>query len=149
MRFEVAAGFEERVRESFAGQPFMATMGAELERVEPGVVAISLPFRTDLTQQHGFLHAGAVASVLDSACGYAAFSLMPAGSGVLTVDYTINLMAPAAGERLIAVGTVIRPGRTLTVCRGEAIITRPEGDKTVSAMQATVMTIRNRSDVVG
>jgi uncharacterized protein (TIGR00369 family) len=124
-------------------------MGAELERVEPGVVAISLPFRTDLTQQHGFLHAGAVASVLDSACGYAAFSLMPAGSGVLTVDYTINLMAPAAGERLIAVGTVIRPGRTLTVCRGEATITRPEGDKTVSAMQATVMTIRSRSDVVG
>jgi len=149
MGFEVVAGFEERVRESFAGQPFMATMGAELVRVEPGVVAISLPFRGDLTQQHGFLHAGAVAAVLDSACGYAAFSLMPAGSGVLTVDYTINLMAPAAGEVLVAVGTVIRRGRTLTVCRGDATIAGPDGERAVSAMQATVMTLTDRPDVVG
>lgn len=149
MGFEVVAGFEERVRESFAGQPFMATMGAELVRVEPGEVAISLPFRRDLTQQHGFLHAGAVASVLDSACGYAAFSLMPAGSGVLTVDYTINLMAPAAGDVLVAVGTVIRSGRTLTICRGDATISGPDGERAVSAMQATVMTLRDRPDVVG
>src|SRR5262245_60602155 len=94
--------FEQAVRDSFAGQRMMATIGARLARVAAGDIEIRLRFREDLTQQHGFLHAGVVAAALDSACGYAAFSLMPEGVGVLTVEYKTNLLAPARGEELIA-----------------------------------------------
>jgi uncharacterized protein (TIGR00369 family) len=106
--------FEQAVRASFAGQPLMATIGARLTRVAAGETEIRLPFRSDLTQQHGFLHAGVVTSALDSACGYAAFSLMPEGVGVLTVEFKTNLLAPARGEELIARGRVVRAGRTIT-----------------------------------
>src|SRR5262245_45040888 len=100
--------YAERVRESFAKQRFMDTLGARRGRVLPGEVDIELPVREALTQQHGFVHAGALASVLDSAAGYAAFSLMPAGAGVLSVEFKLNLLEPARGERILAKGRVVR-----------------------------------------
>lgn len=141
--------FEQTVRESFGAQNLMTTIGATLERVEPGRVEIRLPFRSDLTQQHGLLHAGVVTSAMDSACGYAALSLMPEGVGVLTVEFKTNLMAPARGEELIARGHVIRSGRTITVCQAEAVMVAAGEETPVAAMLATIMTIRERPDVVG
>ena len=141
--------FERSVRDSFDAQPLMATLGARLSHVAAGEVHIRLPFRSDLTQQHGFLHAGVVSSALDSACGYAAFSLMPEGAGVLTIEFKINLLAPAKGEELIARGRVIRGGRTITVCQAEASMLADGKETPVATMIATVMTIRDRPDVVG
>lgn len=114
--------WETKVRRSFARQGIMRLLGAELSAITPGRVEISLPYREDLGQQHGFFHAGVSAAIADSACGYAAFSLFPPGTTVLTVEYKINLLAPADGERLRAVGTVIRPGRTLTVVEGDVFV---------------------------
>jgi uncharacterized protein (TIGR00369 family) len=114
--------FESRVRASFVRQKVMALIGAELTGVAPGRVEIELPFRDDLTQQHGFFHAGIVGTIADSAGGFAAYTLMPAGASVLSVEYKINLMAPAEGERLMASGQVIRAGRTLTVCDLEVVV---------------------------
>src|SRR5687767_9386337 len=108
--------FERRVRESFARQQLMHTLGATLTLVEPGVVEIELPYRTELTQQHGFIHAGVHASVLDSACGYAALSLMTADAAVLSIEFKVNMLAPAQGERLIARAEVKRAGRTNSNC---------------------------------
>jgi uncharacterized protein (TIGR00369 family) len=131
--------YEARVRASFAKQQFMATLGASLTTVQPGEVSIELPFRADLTQQHGFLHAGVVTSIIDSACGYAALSLMPPDRGVLSVEFKVNLLAPARGSAFQARGRVVRGGRTLTVCTGEL---RVEGSETVVAMmQATMMAV--------
>lgn len=141
--------FEQVVRDSFAAQRLMATLGARLARVVPGTVEIRVPFRPDLTQQHGFLHAGVVAAALDSACGYTALSLMPEGVGVLTVEYKVNLLAPARGTELIARGRVVRAGRTITVCQAEASMVADESETAVAVMQATVMTVRDRPDVVG
>jgi uncharacterized protein (TIGR00369 family) len=141
--------FERAVRDSFTAQPMMATIGARLTHVAAGAVDIRVPYRAELTQQHGFLHAGAVASALDSACGYAAFSLMPDGSGVLTIEYKINLLAPARGEELIARGRVLRAGRTITVCQADAAMLADGRETSVATMLATVMTIRDRPDVVG
>lgn len=124
--------FEPRLRASFARQKVMALIGAELTRVAPGRVEIELPFRDDLTQQHGFFHAGIVGTIADSAGGFAAYSLMPEGASVLSVEYKINLMAPAQGERLVASGQVIRPGRTLTVCDLEVVVLK-DGARTVCA----------------
>ena len=141
--------FERSVRDSFAAQPLMATLGARLSHVAAGEVHIRLPFRSDLTQQHGFLHAGVVSSALDSACGYAAFSLMPEGAGVLTIEFKINLLAPAKGGELIARGRVIRGGRTIAVCQAEGSMLADGKETPVATMIATVMTIRDRPDVVG
>ena len=127
----------------------MATLGATLTRVEPGIVEIRLPFRPDLTQQHGFIHAAAVAAIADSACGYAAFTLMPAGTGVLSIEYKINLLAPAEGEALVARARVIRPGRTITVCWADVAASAAGAERAVATMVATMMTIRDRPDVVG
>ena len=124
--------FEIRVRESFVRQKVMGLIGAALTRVEPGRVEIELPFRDDLTQQHGFFHAGIVGTIADSAGGYAAYSLMPAGSSVLSVEYKINLLAPADGERLLAGGQVVRAGRTLTVCDLEVAVLK-RGTRTLCA----------------
>ena len=122
-RFEVKdPEFETRIRESFVRQKVMGLIGARLARVEPGWVEIELPFRDDLTQQHGFFHAGIVGTVADSAGGYAGYTLMPAGSSVLSVEYKINLLAPADGERLVASGQVVRSGRTITVCDLEVLV---------------------------
>ena len=141
--------FENRVRTSFERQAFMATLGATLERVEPGAVDIHLPIHPGLTQQHGFVHAGAVASIADSACGYAAFSLMAAGAGVLAVEFKINLMAPAAGELLIARARVIRAGRTLTVCQADVVAVIDGAERTVAILTSTNMTMRDRPGVSG
>ena len=141
--------FEARVRASFDRQAFMSTLGATLSRVEPGEIEIRLPIRPNLTQQHGFVHAGAVASIADSACGYAAASLMPAHTGVLAVEFKINLMAPAAGEQLIARGRVIRAGRTLSVCQAEVVAVSDGAEKPVAILTATIMTVRDRPEVSG
>lgn len=125
----------------------MRTIGAALLRVDPGVVEIELPFREDLTQQHGFLHAGIVATILDSACGYAAFSLMPADVAVLTVEYKINLLAPAQGSRMVARGRVLRAGRTLTVCSGDVVASAADGEKVVATMLATLIAIPERDEL--
>src|SRR6478735_6814642 len=125
-------GFEPRVRASFARQRVMETIGATLTRVDPGAVEIALPYRADLTQQHGFVHAGIVATILDTACGYAAFSLMPADVAVLTVEYKINLLRPAKGDRLVARARVVRSGKTLTVCAGD-VFAQTEGQESVVA----------------
>jgi uncharacterized protein (TIGR00369 family) len=140
-------GFEPRVRASFARQRIMETIGAVLTRVDPGAVEIALPYRADLTQQHGFIHAGIVATILDSACGYAAFSLMPADVAVLTVEYKINLLRPAKGERLVARARVVRSGKTLTVCTGDVFAQADGQENAVATMLATVMAVPQRDNL--
>jgi uncharacterized protein (TIGR00369 family) len=148
-RFEARdPAYATRVRASFARQRAMHTIGAELVRVEPGEVELTLPFRDDLTQQHGFLHAGIVTALVDSACGYAALSLMDRESAVLSVEYKVNLLAPAVGDRMRAVGRVIKPGRTLLVCTGEVVAVTGETETVVTVMQATMMAVRGREDLV-
>src|SRR5215469_7106162 len=135
---------EARCRSSFGKQQFMSTLGAELVRLGPGEVIIELPFSPQLTQQHGFLHAGAVASIADSACGYAALTLMPEDAAVLTVEYKINLMKPAAGTRFRATGKVLRAGRTLSVCSGSVEAQDGTQWSLIALMQATMMAIPDR-----
>ena len=125
--------FEARVRASFGRQGAMRLIGAVLTRVEPGRATIELPYRPDLSQQHGFFHAGMTASIADSAAGYAAHSLFPAASTVLTVEFKINLIAPADGERMVATGRVKKPGRTLTICEFE-VVAQKGGKATVCAL---------------
>lgn len=136
--------FEERVRDSFDKQAFMRTVGATLTRVEPGVVDIELPFDEALTQQHGFLHAGAITTIVDSACGYAALSLMPAGAAVLTVEFKVNLLSPARGGRFVAMGRVKKRGGTLLVCEGDVIADPESAAKPIATMLATVMCVQGR-----
>jgi uncharacterized protein (TIGR00369 family) len=134
--------FAARIRDSFARQKAMALIGARLAEVGPGAVAIELPFRDDLTQQKGFLHGGIVGMIADSAAGYAAFSLMPAGCSLVTVEYKINILAPATGS-LVARGEVVKAGRTLTVARAEVYAQ----DRThVATMQQTLMMLAGRPD---
>jgi uncharacterized protein (TIGR00369 family) len=135
-------GFEPKVRDSFARQQFMATIGAELVRVAPGEVDIRLRQDPRLTQQHGFLHAGVVIAVVDSACGYAALTLMEEEAEVLTVELKVNLLAPATGASLLARGRVLRSGRTLTVCSGEAVAVADGTETSVATLLTTMMTIR-------
>jgi len=139
-------GFEVRVRDSFARQRVMDTLGARMTRVAPGEVDLELPYRADLTQQHGFLHAGIVTTLLDSACGYAAFSLMPADSSVLSVEFKTNLLAPAEGELLLARARVVRAGRTITVCECRGSMRKAGREKEVALMVATIMAMHGKSD---
>lgn len=141
--------FENRVRTSFERQAAMSELGATISEIEPGYIAIRFPFHERFTQQHGFLHAGIVATVLDSACGYAAFSLMPAGVGVLSIEFKINLLAPASGEYFLARGKVLRPGRTITVCRGTVEAVRKEEGVEIAVMQATIMAVHGREEITG
>ena len=136
---------EQRVRASFAKQQAMATCGIELVRVEPGTVELLLRHTPAITQQHGFVHAGILATALDSACGYAAFSLMPADAGVLTIEFKINLLAPARGPLFKVIATVQKSGRTISVVEGRA---ETDG-KLIASMTATVMTVVDRKDVTG
>ncbi|HXG15471.1 MAG TPA: PaaI family thioesterase [Calidithermus sp.] len=136
-----------RVQESFARQTLMKTIGARLLRVAPGEVDIELPFRDDLCQQHGFLHGGVVTAVADSACGYAALTLMPPAAAVLTVEFKVNLLAPARGERFLARGRVLRPGRTLTVCTADVLAVADGPARAVATMLATMMAVEQRPDV--
>jgi uncharacterized protein (TIGR00369 family) len=140
--------YAERVRASFDRQRAMALLGAQLRQVDPGQTEIVLPCREELSQQHGFIHAGIVTAIADSACGYAALSLMPPGVGVLTIEFKVNLLNPASGVRLVARGQVIKPGRTLMVCTSEVAAERDDGMlRPVALMQATMMVVRDRSGI--
>lgn len=136
--------YDARVRDSFARQNAMATLGITIHALEPGRVTLAMPYDAALTQQHGFLHAGVVSTALDSACGYAAFSLMQADAAVLTAEFKINLLAPAAGERFLFRGVVLKPGRTLTVAEGRAFALDGGAEKLIASMTATLMTLQGR-----
>lgn len=133
--------FESAVRASFERLTLMKTIGATLERVSAGEVEIVLPSRDDLTQHHGFMAAAVLTAVVDVACGYAAMTLMPPGSSVLTVEYKANFLAPAQGERMVARGRVLRLGRTITVCAGDVIAVDRGTEKPVATLLATMMRI--------
>ncbi|MEQ8321295.1 MAG: PaaI family thioesterase [Rhodospirillales bacterium] len=148
--FDVAdPDFAERVRHSFARQGLMTHLGAAMTRVEPGLVEIEMPFSEDLTQQHGFYHAGGVAAVVDSAGGYAGATLFAADDGVLTVEFKLNLISPADGDLLMARGEVIKPGRTLTVTKGEVFVRKNGETKLCALMQQTLMRIVGQSGIRG
>jgi uncharacterized protein (TIGR00369 family) len=138
--------FERRVRDSFARQPAMALIGARLTEVVPGSCTVELPMRDDLTQQHGFAHGGVIGMIADNAGGYSAFTLMPADASVLTVEYKVNMLAPARGERLVAVGTVVKPGRTLSVVRADVFAYEGARQTLVATMQQTLMVMQGKSD---
>jgi len=138
--------YEQRVRGSFARQAAMALIGASMTRVAPGRCEIELPVREDLTQQHKFVHGGVVGMIADSAGGYAAFTLMPADASVLTVEYKINMLAPAKGERLVARGEVVKPGRTLSIVRADVYALDGGREALVAATQQTLMVMNGKSD---
>jgi uncharacterized protein (TIGR00369 family) len=136
--------YEVRVRSCFEAQALMRTLGAMLTRVEPGAIDIAFEYRHEMTQQHGFLHAGIVTALIDSACGFSALSLMPAGADVLSVEFKVNLLRPAAGKHFLACGRVVKPGQTLTITQGD-LWALPHPDAGVSQgthiamMQATMI----------
>ena len=131
--------FAEDIKQSFAAQPAMSSIGAELNLIEPGLIEITLPYREDLTQQHGYMHAGIVTTIADSAAGYAAYSLMPAGSEVLSVEFKVNLLRPAQGEAFLARAEVIKPGKTLTVVRADVFGISGTGTRElVATLQGTM-----------
>ncbi|HUC62296.1 MAG TPA: PaaI family thioesterase [Alphaproteobacteria bacterium] len=138
--------FEARVRDSFARQRAMATIGARLASVRAGEVEIELAYREELTQQHRFIHGGIVGMLADNARGYAAFTLMPADASVVSVEYKVNFLAPAEGERLVARARVLRPGRTLIVAEAEVVAIKDGRETQVAACLATVMTLHGRDD---
>ena len=138
---------EARCRNSFARQPMMTTIGASVLSVKSGEVEIEMPFAAHLTQQHGFLHAGVVATALDSACGYAGLTLMPEEAAVLTIEFKINLLAPARGERFRMEGRVLKPGRTITVCEGRAYALDGTHEKLVATMGCTLMAVTGRENI--
>jgi len=150
IRFEPVGDFEKRVKDSFARQKVMATIGAELTRVNPGEVEIEMPFHAGLVQQHGFLHAGIISTALDSACGYAAYSLMPADAAVLTIEFKINLLSPGKGERFLFRGLVTKPGRTIIVADGQAYAYDGEGEaRMIATMTGTMMVVSGRDGIAG
>lgn len=136
--------FAQRVRASFARQRIMALIGAELAEVRPGACEIRLPFKDDLTQQDGFFHGGVVGTIADSAGGYAAFTLMPADSRVLTVEYKMNLLSPGDGELLIARGEVLKAGRTLVVSRADVAVVKDGREKLCATLLQTLMTVQDK-----
>ena len=133
--------FAEDVKSSFARQSIMSLIGARLSLVQPGVVEITLPYRKDLTQQAGYLHAGVVTTIADSACGYAAFTLMPAGSEVLSVEFKVNLLRPAQGESFVTRAEVIKAGKTLTVVRADVFAINENTRTLIAAMQGTMICV--------
>lgn len=141
--------FETRVRASFARQQVMHTIGASMTRVSPGEVEIALAFREDLTQQHGFLHAGIVSTIADSACGYAAYSLMPADAAVLTVEYKVNFLSQARGDLMIARARVTKPGRTVTVSACDVLAVQNGEEKIIATMLGTLMSVRESEGLRG
>ena len=140
------AGYAERVRASFAGQGAMALIGAGLVDVRPGYCAIALAPRPEVSQQHGYVHAGILAALVDTAGGYAGFTLFPEDSSVLTVEFKLNLLAPAQGERIVAEGFVVKPGRTLAITRGEIHAEQGATRKLVAIMQQTLIVMHGRTD---
>jgi uncharacterized protein (TIGR00369 family) len=138
--------FADRVQSSFARQAFMGHLGVTLAHLAPGEVDLTVPFRVELTQQHGFFHAGVTATIADSAAGYAALSLFAPGTGILTTEFKINLVAPAQGEKLIARGRVIKPGRTLTVCRSDVAAIRDGVETLIATGLFTLMQLEGLAD---
>ena len=134
--------FETRVRASFSQQGMLAALGAQIGLLRAGEVHLDAPYDARFTQQDGFLHAGVVTTLVDSACGYAAYSLMPAASRVLSVEFKVNLLSPARGERFRAEGRVIKAGRTITVCEGKLFSMQGEEESLCAIMQATMICIR-------
>jgi uncharacterized protein (TIGR00369 family) len=143
------AGFEPRLRDSFARQSAMASLGVSIVRVEPGEVELAMPYNAAYCQQHGFLHAGTVTTAIDSACGYAAYSLMPADAAVLSIEFKINLLAPARGQRFRFVGRVVKAGRTISNVRGEAFAIDAGSEKLIATMDGTMMSVRARAGLAG
>ncbi|MCR9138496.1 MAG: PaaI family thioesterase [Alphaproteobacteria bacterium] len=142
--------FEARTIGSFDRQAVMATLGVRMISVAAGHVEMEMDYRSDLTQQHGFLHAGIVSTALDSACGYAAYSLMPAEASILTIEFKINLLAPASGERFIFRAEVTKPGRTISVADGRAYAIGPDGEeKLIATMTGTLMSMLDRKGIEG
>ncbi|MEM1298595.1 MAG: PaaI family thioesterase [Pseudomonadota bacterium] len=141
--------YEAEARASFAAQAMMTELGVEIEALAPGAITLSMPFNTRFTQQHGFLHGAVPSSVLDTACGFAAYTLMPPGSGVLTVEYKVSMLAPAKGERFRFEGRVVKPGRTLIFTEGEAFAIAEGVEKRISTLTATMMVVTDREDVKG
>jgi uncharacterized protein (TIGR00369 family) len=140
--------FQERVRASFSRQRVMQTLGISIARLEAGDIELTMPFDPAYTQQHGFIHAGVVAAALDSACGYAAFSLMPADAAVLTVEFKINLLAPAKGQQFKFRARVVKPGRTLTVCDAQAFAEAQGTDaRLIATMTGTLMAVFERQGI--
>lgn len=140
MTFEpIDKNFAVRIKQSFAEQAVMKLIGAELIKTEAGEIDIKLPFRRDLTQQDGFLHAGIVTTIVDTACGYAAYTLMPADSRVLSVEFKVNLLSPAVGDYFVAEGRIIKAGKTLTVARGDVFAFQTQGKKLIATMLATMI----------
>jgi uncharacterized protein (TIGR00369 family) len=139
--------FAERVRQSFSKQGLMNTLGASLGAISPGAVEIVVVPSPAISQQHGFVHAGAVSAIADSAAGYAALSLMPAGTGVLTTEFKINLVAPAVGDRIIARGRVVKTGRTLTLCQTEVFAESQGNEKLIALLTATMMSMQGRDGI--
>jgi len=144
---KVGVDTENRIRSSFAKQGLMSTLGATIGPISPGEVEIALRPRPELSQQHGFVHAGAVAAIADSAAGYAALSLMPPGTGVLSTEFKINLLAPAIGDRIVARGRVVKAGRTLTVAQSEVFAETDGNETLVALLTATMMTVEAREGV--
>jgi uncharacterized protein (TIGR00369 family) len=138
--------FERKVRDSFARQGLMKHLGAEISALRPGYCEIRAPFRNELSQQNGYFHAGVSGAIADSACGYAAFSLAPLDSSVLTVEYKVNLLAPAAGETLIACGTVLRSGKTLKICRGDVFVVKDGAEHLCATTLATIMVLEGKPE---
>jgi uncharacterized protein (TIGR00369 family) len=138
--------YDARVRASFARQAFMTTLGVSVSHLAPGEVDLSVPYRPDLIQQHGYFHAGVTATIADSAAGYAALSLYPKGTGVLTTEFKINLLRPAEGERLVARGRVVKPGRTLTICRSDVYGVRGGQEAHVATLLLSMICLEGLAD---
>jgi uncharacterized protein (TIGR00369 family) len=139
--------FRNRVKSSFDRQQCMTTLGIAISRIEPGMVELTMPYAEPYTQQHGFIHAGIISTAMDSACGYAAFSLMSAEAAVLTVEYKINFLAPARGEDFIFRAEVVKPGRTLTLCDAHAYAITAGSEKMIATMSGTMMALFDREGI--
>jgi len=141
--------YEERIRASFARQAFMGFIGARLVEVLPGYCEIQVPYKRELTQQHGYFHAGVIGTLADNTGGYAAYTLMAADASVLTVEYKLNLLSPGEGELLIARGAVVKPGRTLTVCRSDVVVVKDGVEKLCAIGVVTLMQMAGKMDTAG
>jgi uncharacterized protein (TIGR00369 family) len=141
------ANFDARVRTSFARQTAMATLGIEIVDLKPGEIELRMPYAIAYTQQHGFVHAGIITTALDTACGYAAFSLMPDDAAVLTVEFKTNLVAPARGDHFLFRARVLKPGRTITVCDAQAFAVEEGKERLVATMTGTLMALFDREGI--
>ncbi len=141
--------FRARVADSLSRQEVMRTLGLEIAQLEAGEITLTMPYAASYTQQHGFVHAGIIATALDNACGGAAFSLLPEGAAILTVEFKINLLAPARGDQFIFRGKVVKPGRTITVCEAHAFAISGGDEKLIATMNGTLMALFDRADIKG